>query len=54
MKKKKKKDNRGGKRKGAGRKSSYGEPTKVISFRCPISKINEFESMINSLKKSWF
>ena len=55
MKKKKKKDNRGGKRKGAGRKSEYGEPTKVMSFRYPASKLKEFEAMIYtklaSLKK---
>lgn len=31
---------RGGKRKNAGRKSAYDEPTKTVSFRCPLSKIN--------------
>tara|TARA_R110000868_G_scaffold393486_1_gene664537 strand:- start:70 stop:282 length:213 start_codon:yes stop_codon:yes gene_type:complete len=34
---------RGGKRKGAGRKSIYDEPVKQIGFVVPISKVNEFK-----------
>lgn len=37
---------RGGKREGAGRKSSYGSPTKVV--RIPISKIAEVEAALRN------
>ena len=30
----------GGSRKGAGRKSKWGEKTKVLTFRVPISKVD--------------
>jgi len=39
----KKKIKQGGKRKNAGRKSAFNEPTKTVSFRCPMSKIDEFK-----------
>ena len=43
---KKKLHNRGGKREGSGSKPKYGEETKTIAFRCPISKIPELTSII--------
>ena len=36
----------GGKRKGAGRKPKYKEPTKVIGFRVPLSKINKVRETV--------
>lgn len=36
-----KKKKQGGKRLNAGRKSAFTEPTKTVSFRCPLSKIEE-------------
>lgn len=50
---KKKKENRGGKRKGAGRKSRFSERTETISFRCPISKIGELKTIVNSKLSQW-
>ena len=41
-----KKSNRGGKREGSGSKPKYGEETKSIAFRCPISKIPELTAII--------
>lgn len=41
----------GGKRKGAGRKPKYNEPTKVISFRVPLSKIDEIKKLVNNAKQ---
>ena len=38
---------RGGKRKAAGRKSPFSEPTKTVSFRCPISKTEELKQYVN-------
>ena len=40
--------NRGGKRKGSGQKLKYNEPTKTISFRCPISKIGKLKEIIKN------
>ena len=37
----------GGKRKGAGRKPKYNEPTKVIGFRVPLSKINKVREAVS-------
>ena len=34
---------RGGKRKNAGKKSAFNEPTKTVSFRCPMSKTDELK-----------
>jgi hypothetical protein len=43
----------GGKRKGAGRKSKYGEPTETISFRVPLSLIGTITKYVKSvLEKS--
>lgn len=35
-----KKEARGGKREGAGRKERYSEPTTTVAFRCPASKVD--------------
>ncbi len=42
----------GGKRAGAGAKLKYGEKTKTVTFRLPVSKIAEIREMIkNELEK---
>lgn len=48
-----KKSNRGGKRGGSGRPPNYGEETKTIAFRCPISKIPELTVIIKEKLKGW-
>ena len=50
---KKKKSNRGGKREGSGSKPKYGEETKTIAFRCPISKIPELTAIVKDKLKGW-
>ena len=40
----------GGAREGAGRKSEYGEPTVKKNYRIPISKVLEFEALLESYK----
>jgi len=42
---------RGGKRKNAGRKSPFSEPTKTVAFRCPMSKVDELKLVVRS--KLW-
>ena len=49
----KKKVKQGGKRKGAGRKSPFSEPTKTVSFRCPISKTKELKEYVNAKLSEW-
>lgn len=44
---------RGGKRKNAGRKSAFNEPTKTVSFRCPLSKVDELKIIIKSKLSEW-
>ena len=44
---------RGGKRKGAGRKSPFTEPTKTVSFRCPLSKVDELKLIVKSKLSEW-
>lgn len=44
---------RGGFRAGSGRKSIYGEPTSVITFRCPESHIQELKNMIEEKLCEW-
>lgn len=44
---------RGGKRKGAGRKSHFSEPTKTVGFRCPISKTEELKKHVNAKLSEW-
>jgi hypothetical protein len=51
--KKKEIENRGGKRKGAGAKKRYNEETKTISFRCPLSKIDDIKALINHRLSKW-
>jgi hypothetical protein len=48
---KKKKDNRGGKRKGAGRKKK--EPTTLKTFRIPTIHLPELTELIKNLIKSF-
>jgi hypothetical protein len=38
--------NWGGQRKNAGRKRKYGEKTKVLTIRVPISKLDEIKGII--------
>lgn len=49
----KKKVKQGGKRKGAGRKSPFSEPTKTVSFRCPLSKIDELKLYVTTKLSEW-
>ena len=44
---------RGGKRSNAGRKSAFTEPTKTVSFRCPLSKIEELKLYVNAKLLEW-
>jgi len=44
---------RGGKREGAGRKSAFSEPTKTVSFRCPISKTEKLKEYVNAKLSEW-
>lgn len=48
-----KKENRGGKRKGSGRKPKFEEETTTISFRVPISKIDEITELVNKRLKKY-
>ena len=52
-KQKKKQNFRGGKRINAGRKSAFSEPTKTVSFRCPLSKINELKLYVTDKLAEW-
>ena len=42
-----KKETRGGTRKGSGAKPKYSEQTKTVAFRCPLSKVDELKKIIN-------
>jgi len=44
---------RGGKRKNAGRKSPFSEPTKTVAFRCPMSKVDELRLIVKSKLSEW-
>lgn len=48
-----KKENRGGKRDGAGRHKDYDEPTKKITNSVPISKEIEFRIKIEEILMPW-
>ena len=49
-----KKKTQGGKRKGAGAKEKYGEPTVMVSGdRVPVSKVKEFKAFKKSKLKDW-
>ena len=49
----KKKETRGGTRQGSGAKPKYNEQTKTVSFRCPLSKVNELKLVVNSKLSEW-
>lgn len=49
----KKQDFRGGKRINAGRKPTFSEPTETITFRCPMSKVNELKIIVKSKFSEW-
>lgn len=34
---------------GGGRKLKYGEPVKLVPFKCPESKIKEFRKKVNEI-----
>lgn len=48
-----KKETRGGKRAGAGRKSIYKEPTKQVKVTCPVSKIEELKKILDQHLNFW-
>lgn len=48
-----KKKKQGGQRKNAGRKSPFNEPTKTVSFRCPISKTEELKLYVTAKLSEW-
>ena len=50
---KKKKEKRGGTRKGAGAKPKYNEETKTVAFRCPLSKVDELKLIVKSKLSEW-
>ena len=48
-----KKETRGGTRQGSGAKPKYNEPTKTISFRVPVSRIEHVKSLLKTLLDGW-
>jgi hypothetical protein len=50
---KKVKENRGGSGRGQGRHLKYGEATKNVSFRCPVSKIEQLKKLVNAALAGW-
>lgn len=53
MKQRKKKETRGGQRKGAGRKSPFKEKTKGVKFMCPVSKVDDLKKYVNRQLLKW-
>ena len=49
----KKKEKRGGNRKGSGAKPKYNEETKTVAFRCPLSKVDELKLIVKSKLSEW-
>lgn len=43
----------GGKRKGAGAKPKYNEPTQQVTFRCPTSKVKIIKALIAEKLNEW-
>ena len=43
----------GGTRKGSGAKPKYGEKTKTIAFRVPMSKLEHVKNTIKTLLDGW-
>ena len=50
---KKKKEKKGGSRKGSGAKSKYGELTATKAFRVPTSKVDELKEIVNAKLSEW-
>ena len=50
---KRKKETRGGTRQGSGAKPKYLEQTKTVSFRCPLSKVDEMKLVVKSKLSEW-
>lgn len=50
---KKAKNKRGGTRQGSGAKPKYLEQTKTVSFRCPLSKVDEMKLVVKSKLSEW-
>lgn len=48
-----KKKKHGGFRQGSGAKPKYGEKTKTVSYRVPLSKVNEFNIASKNLLKTY-
>jgi hypothetical protein len=48
-----KKSKRGGARPNSGPKPKYGEPTKIVQTRCPVSKIEALKEAINKSLEEW-
>ena len=48
-----KKENRGGKRKGSGRKKHFNEGVKGIKFMCPLSKEEDFRIYVGKKLSAW-
>ena len=48
-----KKETRGGVRQGSSAKPKYDEPTKIISFRVPVSRIEHVKSLLKTLLDGW-
>ena len=44
---------RGGIREGSGAKPKYNEETKTVTFRCPVSKIEELKFIIKAKLSEW-
>ncbi len=49
----KKKKTRGGTRQGSGAKPKYNEQTKTVSFRCPLSRVDELKIVVKSKLSEW-
>jgi len=44
---------KGGTRTNSGPKRKYNEQTKMVAFRCPISKIDELKKLVNDQLDKW-
>ena len=44
---------RGGTRQGSGAKPKYGEKTKTIAFRVPMSKLEHVKSLLKTMLDGW-
>ena len=44
---------KGGKRENAGRKKEYNEPTTTVSYRVPVSKVDEINEIVNGKLSEW-